>query len=79
MNPLPSPRRVAVPVLVRDGKACQAGGGMNSSLKSDSGVGSIGSGLSEFAQFSGLGGPCLPPLNGMPANYSLMHHQHPWW
>ena len=30
MNPLPSPRRVAVPVLVRDGKPCNAGmGGMN--------------------------------------------------
>ncbi|XP_064621505.1 homeobox protein unplugged-like isoform X2 [Lineus longissimus] len=31
MNPLPSPRRVAVPVLVRDGKPCQPT--MNSSLK----------------------------------------------
>ncbi|NP_001158404.1 NK2 homeobox 2 [Saccoglossus kowalevskii] len=31
MNPLPSPRRVAVPVLVRDGKPCHANmnGGMN--------------------------------------------------
>ncbi|XP_071485015.1 uncharacterized protein [Diadema antillarum] len=30
LNPLPSPRRVAVPVLVRDGKPCNAGvGGMN--------------------------------------------------
>lgn len=25
-NPLPSPRRVAVPVLVRDGKPCLSGG-----------------------------------------------------
>ena len=29
MNPLPSPRRVAVPVLVRDGKPCNAGMNMN--------------------------------------------------
>lgn len=33
VNPLPSPRRVAVPVLVRDGKPCQpTAGGMNSAL-----------------------------------------------
>lgn len=25
-NPMPSPRRVAVPVLVRDGKPCLSGG-----------------------------------------------------
>ena len=34
LNPLPSPRRVAVPVLVRDGKPCQPLGGMNSMMKS---------------------------------------------
>lgn len=79
MNPLPSPRRVAVPVLVRDGKACQGGGGMNSSLKSEAGVNAIGSSLSDFSQIPGLGGPCLPSFNGMPPNYTLMHHQHPWW
>lgn len=28
MNPLPSPRRVAVPVLVRDGKPCQTNGAL---------------------------------------------------
>lgn len=32
LNPLPSPRRVAVPVLVRDGKPCQPMGGMNGAL-----------------------------------------------
>ncbi|XP_060071607.1 homeobox protein Nkx-2.2a-like [Ylistrum balloti] len=32
LNPLPSPRRVAVPVLVRDGKPCQPG--MNGIVKS---------------------------------------------
>ncbi len=32
MNPLPSPRRVAVPVLVRDGKPCSAGMNMNGAV-----------------------------------------------
>ena len=87
MNPLPSPRRVAVPVLVRDGKPCQAGsGGMGASLgKNDSGIAtSLSSAMSDFAQtMSGLtGGPCLPSfnVNVMPSNYSHpLMHQHPWW
>ena len=33
LNPLPSPRRVAVPVLVRDGKPCQPLSGMNNMMK----------------------------------------------
>jgi hypothetical protein len=84
MNPLPSPRRVAVPVLVRDGKVCQGGGGgggpLNPSLKSEASVNSIGSSLSEFSQsIAGLSGPCLPSFSAMPPNYTLMHHQPPWW
>lgn len=41
MNPSPSPRRVAVPVLVRDGKPCQGGNSTNVSPSSMAG-GSIG-------------------------------------
>ena len=81
MNPLPSPRRVAVPVLVRDGKPCQASG--SSLNKSDSGIPTSLSSqaLSDFAQMSGLtGGPCLPSFNVMPSNYNHpLMHQHPWW
>ena len=79
MNPLPSPRRVAVPVLVRDGKACQGNAGLGSSLKSEAGVAGIGGGLAEFSQIPGLAGSCLPSFAAMPTNYALMHHQHPWW
>jgi homeobox protein Nkx-2.2 len=78
MNPLPSPRRVAVPVLVRDGKPCassngQKGDGIPTSLSSQA--------LQDFAQMSGLtGAPCLPSFNVMPSNYSHpLMHQHPWW
>ena len=78
MNPMPSPRRVAVPVLVRDGKPCQPGGMM----KAQDGNG-MGPGLSaaELGQLQNQ--QCMPSfnMNVMPSAYGhhLMHHQHPWW
>lgn len=75
-NPLPSPRRVAVPVLVRDGKPCQPG--------SKDMVNSGNSGtLSEYASMSAaLGGnSCMSSFNMnavMPSSYPLLH-QPPWW
>lgn len=44
MNPMPSPRRVAVPVLVRDGKPCQGGNSSNGSPNGMAGgaLGSLG-------------------------------------
>lgn len=73
-NPLPSPRRVAVPVLVRDGKPCQP----TSSLKSEVGP---------PVPFPGDLGPsavatCMASFgsNVMPTyTHPLMQPQHRWW
>ncbi|KAI1295486.1 Homeobox protein Nkx-2.2 [Halotydeus destructor] len=75
-NPLPSPRRVAVPVLVRDGKPCQPGMKDPSSLVQSSMS-------SDFAQMSAALGAnaCMSSFNMnavMPSNYPLLH-QPPWW
>lgn len=68
MNPLPSPRRVAVPVLVRDGKPCQTG--------SMPGPGKAGDGHHpDFPSMSTFNmNPVMPPAYG-----HLLHPQHPWW
>ncbi|CAN8000234.1 unnamed protein product, partial [Ixodes hexagonus] len=73
-NPLPSPRRVAVPVLVRDGKPCQP----TSNLKSEVGP---------PVPFPGDLGPsavatCMASFgnNVMPTyTHPLMQPQHRWW
>lgn len=75
MNPLPSPRRVAVPVLVRDGKPCQSMKDVNVS---------VANGMSDFSQMSALtGNPCMSSFNMnavMPPGYSHpLLHQPPWW
>ncbi|XP_074601050.1 uncharacterized protein LOC141854967 isoform X2 [Brevipalpus obovatus] len=76
-----SPRRVAIPVLVRDGKPCQ-------SLKSDTTLG-LTSGqtamtpanmsAADFASLTSMNGPCMAPFNMIQPgyNHSLMH-QHHW-
>lgn len=69
-NPLPSPRRVAVPVLVRDGKPCQP----NSSMPLGRSEGSSGT---DFSSSPSVSGPCLPPF--LPPNYGHLTYQHPWW
>ena len=73
-NPLPSPRRVAVPVLVRDGKPCQPGKEMTSNN---------GGTLTDFASMTAAlsGGACMSSFNMnavMPSSYPMLH-QHPWW
>ena len=56
LNPLPSPRRVAVPVLVKDGIPCQRGG-MSTSLKPEHHQHhlSMQSGMSNMSAMSGMG------------------------
>ncbi|RWS31050.1 homeobox protein Nkx-2.2-like protein [Leptotrombidium deliense] len=83
INPLPSPRRVAVPVLVRDGKPCQpstlgvkSGQDMNSTS-----VGNMTA--AEFSQITSMSSPCMTSfnMNVIPASsysHPLMH-QPPWW
>lgn len=68
-GPMPSPRRVAVPVLVRDGKPCIAG------AKPGDGVTSVG---------VGSGHMVLPPgAYPHPSLIPTHHHQHQagrsWW
>lgn len=93
MNPLPSPRRVAVPVLVRDGKPCQPVQG--SMIKThhtghhvpghemgQNGM-NIPGGISpgELGQLQN-GTPCMTSfnMNVMPSAYSHhLMHQHSWW
>lgn len=78
MNPLPSPRRVAVPVLVRDGKPCQPGSMMKGHPGQDGPNGLPNLSAAELSQ--------LPSqmasfnMNVMPSAYGhhLMHHN-PWW
>lgn len=63
MNPLPSPRRVAVPVLVRDGKPCQAGSMI--APGKDGGHPDFSSSSFNMSMPAGYG--------------HLLHSQHPWW
>ncbi|XP_074659732.1 uncharacterized protein LOC141912368 [Tubulanus polymorphus] len=60
MNPMPSPRRVAVPVLVRDGKPCQPS--MNSSLMKQP---------AELAMQTNLAMNGMPGMNTMGVTSSL--------
>lgn len=54
LNPLPSPRRVAVPVLVRDGKPCQPLGSMNGSLMKSQDMVNLQGGYGGYSNHSGL-------------------------
>ncbi|CAG2164004.1 unnamed protein product [Oppiella nova] len=86
MNPLPSPRRVAVPVLVRDGKPCQPGSLMKPGHHHMGGQ-DMGNGMPNItaADLSQLpsGAQCMPSFNMnavMPSAYGHhLMHQHPWW
>lgn len=89
-NPMPSPRRVAVPVLVRDGKPCQPGGGLKDGHVLGNGgpngmSSSIPTSLAEFSSsMSALGAGMNFNMNAVlpPGGYShpLLHHQPPsWW
>ena len=61
MNPMPSPRRVAVPVLVRDGKPCQGGNSSNGSPNGLSG-GALGS-LNANTCITSSGHSSVPQVN----------------
>lgn len=84
-NPMPSPRRVAVPVLVRDGKPCQPGGGGMKEGQLIGGGGGIASIPTSMADFSSaLGAGMNFNMNAVlpPGGYShpMLHHQPPsWW
>ncbi|XP_061174707.1 homeobox protein Nkx-2.2a-like [Saccostrea echinata] len=76
LNPLPSPRRVAVPVLVRDGKPCQPpmGGSMMKSqeqLEMQTNLGSAVNMNGALSQMNGMSS--IPGMNnaGMPPMNSL--------
>lgn len=75
LNPLPSPRRVAVPVLVRDGKPCQppmSGSMMKSQeqLEMQSNLGSSVNMNGALSQMNGMSS--LPGMNnGMPPMNTL--------
>lgn len=88
VTPLPSPRRVAVPVLVRDGKPCQPSSlGLKNvqemNIPTSSGLtGNLTSAeLSQLTQ--SINGPCMTPfnMNVLPHsayNHTLIHPS-PWW
>ncbi|KAG8183577.1 hypothetical protein JTE90_025135 [Oedothorax gibbosus] len=80
-NPLPSPRRVAVPVLVRDGKPCQpVTAGTATSLKQQQQEGS-GQGNSNMpTDLSAITSMTNMAAIGTWANYTHpLIHQHRWW
>ncbi|XP_054153229.1 homeobox protein vnd-like [Oppia nitens] len=91
MNPLPSPRRVAVPVLVRDGKPCQPGmmkpghhhhhhHPHHPHHHGGGGQDMVGNG--ELSQLpAGAAAQCMTSfgMNMPPAYGHHLMHQHPWW
>ncbi|KAG8178873.1 hypothetical protein JTE90_018567 [Oedothorax gibbosus] len=68
LNPLPSPRRVAVPVLVRDGKPCQPS--MHADLPPITSLTQAGTNLASF----NMNNVVTPTYNP-----HLFHHQQRWW
>jgi homeobox protein Nkx-2.2 len=81
MNPLPSPRRVAVPVLVRDGKPCQPGSMMKSHPGQEGPNGLPNISAADLSQLP-TGAQCMTSfnMNVMPSPYGHhLMHQHPWW
>ena len=68
LNPLPSPRRVAVPVLVRDGKPCQPSMGsvMNATLRTQD-MSAAAAAMSAMHGHNGLG--MNSGLNGMSSGH----------
>ncbi|KAK2160234.1 hypothetical protein LSH36_137g00018 [Paralvinella palmiformis] len=81
LTPLPAPRRVAVPVLVRDGKPCQPslnpGGGMAKSHDVGSGLGSmaaaVGAGYGSLgAGFNSMTSQMGGAVSGMTGGMSCM-------
>ena len=87
VNPLPSPRRVAVPVLVRDGKPCQPTSlGMKAGQEVTLGVNqnNVASSMSatDFPQLGSMNGPCMTSFNMnviQPTYGHSLIHQPPWW
>ena len=81
MNPLPSPRRVAVPVLVRDGKPCQPGSMMKLHGGPDGPNGLPNLSAAELSQLpTGAHSMTSFNMNVMPSPYGHhLMHQHPWW
>nr|BBD75280.1 vnd2 protein [Parasteatoda tepidariorum] len=84
VNPLPSPRRVAVPVLVRDGKPCQPassalnkqqaeGGQRNSNLPSDL------SSITSMTNMAAITNSCIGTFSMLPTYSHPLIHQHRWW
>lgn len=73
MNPLPSPRRVAVPVLIRDGKQC--GPGMNG-MQMNMNMNMNGANAAAVAAASCMGVSKTDMMNGAGTAPPLQHMQH---
>lgn len=84
VTPLPSPRRVAVPVLVRDGKPCQPsssamkqqqqeGNQHGSNLPTDL------SSITSMTNMAAISNSCIGTFSMMPTYTHPLIHQHRWW
>ncbi|XP_054715416.1 homeobox protein Nkx-2.3-like [Uloborus diversus] len=81
VNPLPSPRRVAVPVLVRDGKPCQPAvkqqqhqqDGGSSNLPTDL------SAITSMTNMAAISNSCIGTFSMMPTYTHPLMQQHRWW
>ncbi|XP_023218961.1 uncharacterized protein [Centruroides vittatus] len=78
VNPLPSPRRVAVPVLVRDGKPCQPPVGGKNVQEAGGPQLQTAVSLPSVATMAGLGTVGSFGMNVVAPNYPLIH-QPRWW
>ncbi|XP_053201312.1 homeobox protein unplugged-like [Panonychus citri] len=78
VNPLPSPRRVAIPVLVRDGKPCPTSSSTGSGSGSSSTSSSMKNDISRCNSFTHLGiggsanGGTLHGIGGIPSSVGLV-------
>ncbi|CAL1276938.1 unnamed protein product [Larinioides sclopetarius] len=83
VNPLPSPRRVAVPVLVRDGKPCQPASlkqqqQENSTPRSTNLTADLSS-ITSMTNMAAISNSCIGTFSMMPTYSHPLVHQHRWW
>ena len=84
VTPLPSPRRVAVPVLVRDGKPCQPAGSSVKQQQQDgnqhgSNLPTDLSSITSMTNMAAISNSCIGTFSMMPTYTHPLIHQHRWW
>lgn len=84
VTPLPSPRRVAVPVLVRDGKPCQPTGSSVKQQQQDgnthgSNLPTDLSSITSMTNMAAISNSCIGTFSMMPTYTHPLIHQHRWW